>query len=175
MRLATHDASESLQIALNRRAPLLKVRPRQVRRQPTVQPVPEGHSAAEVPALAGLSDPLAECQPVTAGHLHYKVAQAPWMIGQARDNRGAACRAPLMQVIHAGDTDIDGGRGVDARARRPDQRESHCVAAQQQQPISGSSTSTSNPSTSRKNAAAGASSPTSRLGRQLKNSITAAY
>ena len=40
-------------------------------------------------------------------------------------------------------------------------------------PIAGSSTSTSNPSTSRRNAAAGARSSTSRLGRQLKNSITA--
>ena len=55
------------------------------------------------------------------------------MGGQADDNRGAPCRAPLMQVIHAGDTDIGGGRGVAARARRLDQREPHCVAAQQHQ------------------------------------------
>ena len=34
------------------------------------------------------------------------------MVGQARDNRGAAGHAPRMQVIHAGDADIGGGRGL---------------------------------------------------------------
>src|SRR6266516_3838688 len=38
MWLASNGASEPLQVAVNRRAPLLKARPRQVRRQPAVQP-----------------------------------------------------------------------------------------------------------------------------------------
>ena len=38
MRLTPHGASETLQVALNRRTPPLKARPRQVRRQLTVQP-----------------------------------------------------------------------------------------------------------------------------------------
>src|ERR1700722_13607135 len=38
MRLAPHDASKPLQVALNRRTPLPKARPRQVRRQLAVQP-----------------------------------------------------------------------------------------------------------------------------------------
>ncbi len=38
MRLASHGTSESLQVALNLRTPLLKARRRQVPRQPTVKP-----------------------------------------------------------------------------------------------------------------------------------------
>src|SRR5487761_805731 len=48
MRLASHDASESLQVALNRRTPLPKARPRQVRRQLTVQPPRAPLGAGEV-------------------------------------------------------------------------------------------------------------------------------
>src|ERR1022692_3367717 len=48
MWLASHGASESLQVALNRRTPLLKTRPRQVRRQPTMQPPRAPLGAGEV-------------------------------------------------------------------------------------------------------------------------------
>src|ERR1017187_5316467 len=48
MWLASHGASESLQVALNRRTPLLKTRPRQMRRQPTVQPPRAPLGAGEV-------------------------------------------------------------------------------------------------------------------------------
>jgi hypothetical protein len=83
--------------------------------------------------LTGRCDPLAERQPVTAGHLDHEVAQAPGMVGQPSDDPRASGRAPFMQVIDAGDADIEGGGGVDAGAGRPDQRQPDRVAAQQHQ------------------------------------------
>jgi hypothetical protein len=111
---------------------------------------------------------------VTTGHLDHKVAQAPRMVCQAGDDPRAACRALLMRVINAGDIEIGGGGGVDAGVA--DRTSASPTASQRSsiRPISGSSTSATNPSTSRKNVAAGARSSISRLGRQLKNSVIAA-
>lgn len=84
------------------------------------QLVQEGERADQRAARAQ----AANRTPLLAGGIEH-----PSGLGAANSTRGAACRAPLIQVIHAGDTDIGGCRGVDARARRPDQREPHCGGA----------------------------------------------
>ena len=83
--------------------------------------------------LTGRCDPLAERQPVTAGHLDHEVAQAPGMVGQPSDDPRASGRAPFIQVIDVGDADIEGGGGIDAGTGRPDQRQPDRVATQQHQ------------------------------------------
>jgi hypothetical protein len=70
---------------------------------------------------------------VAAGDLDHEVAQAPWMVGEASDDPRAVGRAPLMQVIDAGDADVGSGGGVDAGGRRLYQRQSDRVALQQHQ------------------------------------------
>jgi hypothetical protein len=55
------------------------------------------------------------------------------MVGEAGDDARAAGRAPLMQVIDAGNADVGSGGGVDAGGRGLHQRQSHRVAPQQHQ------------------------------------------
>ena len=66
--LSSHGASEPLQVALNRRTPLLKAQPRQVRRQLAVQPPRTPLGASEVGAHRSPEDfepiPHARQQPV---------------------------------------------------------------------------------------------------------------
>jgi hypothetical protein len=80
-----------------------------------------------------LRDPFTERKPMPSGYLDHEVAQAPWMSGQAGDDPGAAGRALLMQFIDAGDADVGGGGGVDARGRGPHQCQPHSISPQQYQ------------------------------------------
>ena len=70
---------------------------------------------------------------MAAGYLNHEVAQPPWMVSKADDDRRAAGRAPLMQFIDVGDADVGSGGGVDAGGRGPHQRKPHRVAPQQYQ------------------------------------------
>src|ERR1700685_1406475 len=55
------------------------------------------------------------------------------MVSESGDDPRAAGRALLMQVIDAGDADVDSGGGVDAGGRGPHQRQFRRVAPQQHQ------------------------------------------
>ena len=55
------------------------------------------------------------------------------MVGEAGDDPDAAGRAPLMQVIDAGDAEVGSGGGVDARGRGSHERQPHRVAPQHHQ------------------------------------------
>jgi hypothetical protein len=125
-------------------------------------------------AELGTANTLAEGKAVAARDLDDEVAQAPGVVGQRRDHRGAAALAVAIQVVDAGHADVGGGRLVHARAGRADEREADRVAAEEDQAMASSSTSTVKPSTSRRNAVAGLRSATSRLGRQLSHSLTSA-
>ena len=70
---------------------------------------------------------------MAAGHLDHEVAPAPWMVSEARDDPRAAGRAPIMQIINAGDSDVSSGGGVDAGSRRPHQRQPYRVTPHQYQ------------------------------------------
>jgi len=78
-------------------------------------------------------DPLAECEPVTTRRLDHKVAQTPWMVGQAGDDRRAAGDALIVQVINAGDTDVGSCGRIGAGIGRSHERQPHPVAMQQHQ------------------------------------------
>jgi hypothetical protein len=54
---------------------------------------------------------------VAAGQLDDEVAQAPRMVSEAGDDPHAVRRAPVVQVIDAGDADVGGGGGVDTGRR----------------------------------------------------------
>ena len=68
---------------------------------------------------------------MAAGYLDHEVAQAPWMVSEAGDDRRAAGRALLMQFTDAGDADVRSGGRVDAGGRGPHERQPHRIAPQQ--------------------------------------------
>jgi hypothetical protein len=84
-------------------------------------------------AELGTANTLAEGKAVAARDLDDEVAQAPGVVGQRRDHRGAAALAVTIQVIDAGHADVGGGRLVHARAGRADEREADRVAAEEDQ------------------------------------------
>jgi hypothetical protein len=55
------------------------------------------------------------------------------MVFETGDDPRAAGGALLVQVIDAGEAEVDSGGGVDARGRGPDKSQSHRIAPQQHQ------------------------------------------
>jgi len=74
-------------------------------------PRPLSGSTAEL----GTADTLAEGKAVAARDLDDEAAQAPGVVGQRRDHRGAAALAVAIEVIDAGHADVGGGRLVHGR------------------------------------------------------------